>query len=153
MKNATSVIVPKTIQDFVLHTFNEKVIRSHKPGCSSFIPDLTKAVSKYISDNSCMFPLLGAIYQNGISEDCIKRFFNHKTPHGATKHLRDAIAFYATDGEKDWNRLIKTHFPGYSHLLDHDEQPEDEHPQHITNDTLYFMLKELLNRTSPQTKG
>jgi hypothetical protein len=153
MKNATSVIVPKTIQDFVLHTFNEKEIRSHKTGCNSFIPDLTKAVSKYISDNSCRFSLLGAIYQNGISEDCMKRFFNYKTPHGATKHLRDATALYATDGEKDWNGLIKTYFPDYSHLLDCDEQPEDEHPQHITNDMLYIMLKELLNRTPPRNKG
>jgi hypothetical protein len=153
MRNATSVIVPKVIQEFVLHTFNKKEIRSHKPGCSSFIHDFTKAVSKFIADNSCQFSTLDAIFCDGVSEDCVKRFFNQKTPHGATRHLRDAIALYATDGENDWNGMLKTHFPEYIHLCDNDEHYEEERPKHITNDIIYDMLKELLNRIPPKTGG
>jgi hypothetical protein len=146
MSKATTVIVPNEIQEFILHAFDEKEIRSHKYGCRSYIPDFTKAINKYIFDKCDRYSFIRVKYNNGISEDHIKRFFNYKGPHGATKQVRDAVALYATDGELDWNGLIIKKFTGYIHLLDKAVNTEENRPPHITNYEIYLKLLDIESR-------
>jgi hypothetical protein len=148
MSKASSVIIPNKIREFILHAFDVKEIRSHKHGCSSFIPDFTKAINKYIIEKCEHYSLIRVKYRNGISEDHIKRFFNYKSPNGATKQLRDAVALYATDSELDWNGLIIKYFSDYIRLLDKAAHPDEDGPPHITNYEIYLKLLDIENRLS-----
>ena len=121
MPSATTVILPIDIVMFILRAFNSKGIRSRRTGCNAAIHDFTKSVNLFIAENKGRFPDLDSKFRNGLSECTAKRAINKKTPHGATRELRNLLALYATDGELDWNQFIKKNFPCHIALLD----PED----------------------------
>jgi hypothetical protein len=140
MKKATSIIIPDEILDFILNAFNKKEVRSHKPNGNSFVHDLTKAMNNFIHTNNEQFSFLRGKFPYGISEDIIKRAFNYKSPPGATKHLRNAFALYATDCKYNWNDLITFNFPHHSPLLN---KHEDTCTKHLHNATLNEICEKL----------
>ena len=125
MRHATSIILPIDIREYILNYFNDKESRNHKTGCNSFVHDLTKALNKFIYYHNDRFPFLRGKFPYGISEDLIKRAFNFKSPHGATKDLRNALSLYATDCKYNWNDLITVNFPHHALLLIKHEETGD----------------------------
>jgi len=144
MRKSTSLILPNEIQEFILHTFNKNGNRSNRTGCSSFIHDLTKEVNTFIDDHSQQLPLLKTKFYNGVSESHVLRAFNLKGPHGATCALRDALAYYSTGGQCNWNGLIETFFPQHNSLLDKKEDQEITLPQNITIADVYQMQLQII---------
>ena len=143
MRNATSVIVPDDILNYILCAFNKNEKRSHKTGCSSFIHDFTRALNRFINSNDKRFPLLKIKFCYGVSNDHIKRAFNFKSPHGATRDLRNALALYASDAGCNWNQLIEKHFPLHILLLDKPDAHGTGHPQHVSINDVYNLLVEI----------
>ena len=147
MKKATSIIIPSDILEFILLTFNKNGKRHKRNGCNSFVPDLVNDINKFIDNNSTRLPLIKTKFHNGVSEDHIRRAFNLKGPNGATCELRNALAFYATRGKMNWNRLIETRFPYHATLLDKHDDCIEQHKHNITINELYqelMLIKKLL---------
>jgi hypothetical protein len=155
MKKVTSIIIPDDILEFILIAFNKNEERSHKPNCNSIVHDFTKAMNNFIHNNDERFSFLRGKFPYGISEDTIKRALNYKSPKGATKHLRNAFALYATDCKCKWDELIAASFPHHSPLIN---KPEDTCARQLHNanhneiceklDILIQLQKEILQKLS-----
>jgi hypothetical protein len=141
MKNATSIILPKEIIDFILYTYDTKERCSSKTGCRSFVHNLTKDLNTFIRTN-CI-PELKKKFFNGISEYIIQRAFNFKETYGATEATRNLLALYTTEGKYDWNGMIKKYFPLYSNLCDKHKKTTARHKKHHTIDELYAYVQHL----------
>ncbi|MGD0710419.1 MAG: hypothetical protein ABR968_04500 [Bacteroidales bacterium] len=148
MPCATSVILPNDILKFILRAFNRKGIRSRRTGCSAYIHDFTKDINRFVEENAEPFPDLDSKFHDGLSECTVKRALNKKTPHGATRDLRNLFALYATDGELEWNQFIKTHFPCHIALLEQEEATGEQPAHNATLNDIYkqnLLIIQLLN--------
>jgi len=123
-KKATAKNVPREILDLIRQEFNSSDFNALPRGTGkwSFIPNLQKALLKFINDHRTEFPDLAIQYPKGPTEDLLRRAFNLKSPPGATKSLRDLLCLYASKGKFDWNKTIEQHFSDrFSSLLDSDQ--------------------------------
>ena len=129
-KKATAKQIPQEILDLVRKEFNDSDFahKSRGTGKWSFIPLLQKALFHFLEAHRDQLPNLVVQYPHGPTEDLLRRAFNLKSPPGATKSLRDLLAFYATNLAADWNGVVKNYFEGkYLSLLDADK-PEQAEP-------------------------
>lgn len=146
MKNATSVILPDDIRRYILNVFNNKGKRSRRAGSFGYIHDLTKSITSFMDDKRGCYPELDAIFAHGVTERMVKRALNLKTPHGATKDMRNVLALYASKGKLNWNQLIEKRFPLHISLLDKNKgYTEHNHPKH-TIDELYDLVYQYLTK-------
>lgn len=123
-KKATSKTIPREILDLIRQEFNSSDFNSLPRGTGkwSFIPNLQKALQKFVEDHKGDHPDLCVQYPKGPTEDLLRRAFNLKSPPGATKSLRDLLCFYATQSKLDWNGTISTYYADkFSSLLDNDK--------------------------------
>ena len=94
MKDATSIILPDEVLDFILHAYDTKEKCSSKLGCHSFVHNLTSDLNTFIKTDH--IPSLKKKFFNGISECIIQRAFNFKKTYGATQATRNLLSLYAT---------------------------------------------------------
>src|SRR5687768_6562046 len=123
-KKATAKQIPQEILDLVRKEFNasEFAQKSRGTGKWSFIPLLQKGLAYFLEHHKDQLPNLVVQYPHGPTEDLLRRAFNLKSPPGATKSLRDLLAFYATRLASDWNGVVKNYFDGkYLSLIDADK--------------------------------
>jgi len=147
MKKATSLVIPSDILEFILHSFYKNCKRQNRKRCNNFIYDLVKDINNFIETNSNNLPFLKSKFYNGITDDHLRRAFNVKTPNGATCEMRNALAYYATHGKMNWNRLIETRFQCHAALLDKHHDCKEQLSHNITLNELYeevVMIKKLL---------
>jgi hypothetical protein len=141
MKNATSIILPNEVIDFILHTYDTEERCSRKIGCRSFVHNLTRDLNTFISSDR--IPGLKKKFFNGISKDIIQRAFNFKKKGGATEATRNLLSLYATDGKYDWNGMIKKYFPLLSTLRDKHKKTKARRKKHHTIDEVYACVQRL----------
>lgn len=148
MKHPTSKIIPEEILNLVQQTFNKNGERKSATGRWSYIPDLVVSVNRFIHSNAERFPLYVSKFHPGVSEDLINRAFNRKSPNGATKELRNLLAHYATDGQHNWNELIRQYFmDAAGHLMDENEQVKAAEQKKISNEDIYNLLMQHFSQT------
>jgi hypothetical protein len=141
MKNATSIILPEEVLDFILLAYDTKEKCSSKLGCHSFVHNLTKDLNTFIQlDN---IHGLKKKFFNGISEYIIQRAFNFKKNGGATEATRNLLSLYATDSKYDWNGMIKKYFPLLSTLSDKHKKTTARRKKHHTIDEVYAYVQRL----------
>jgi Pyridoxal-phosphate dependent enzyme len=124
-KKATAKTIPREILDLIRQEFNASQFNALPRGTGkwSFIPNLQKALQKFVEDQKNIRPDLVVQYPKGPTEDLLRRAFNLKSPPGATKSLRDLLCVYASQGKHDWNELISNFYPDkFSSLIDGDKQ-------------------------------
>ena len=149
-KKATAKTIPREILDLIRQEFNSSDFNSLPRGTGkwSFIPNLQKALQKFVEDHKGDYPELCVQYPKGPTEDLLRRAFNLKSPPGATKSLRDLLCLYSTKGKYDWNSTIATFYPDkFSSLLDSDRNEPAITSQASTNpsiDTFASKIAELL---------
>jgi len=141
MKNATSIIMPEEVLDFILQAYNTKEKCSSKLGCHSVVHNLTKDLNTFIQSDSLHG--LKKKFFNGISEYIIQRAFNFKKNGGATEATRKLLSLYATDGKYDWNGMIKKYFPQLSTLRDKHKKTKARRKKHHTIDEVYACVQRL----------
>jgi Pyridoxal-phosphate dependent enzyme len=123
-KKATSKTIPREILDLIRQEFNSSEFNSLPRGTGkwSFIPNLQKALQKFIDIHKSDYPDICVQYPKGPTEDLLRRAFNLKSPPGATKSLRDLLCLYATQGKYNWNDTLVQFYPDrFSSLLDGDK--------------------------------
>ena len=130
MRKATSIEIPEDILDFIRIYFNEESTRRIRSGCYSYYRDLIRDIDRFINENKTRFPLYKSEFYSGVSADMIRRALNKKKPHGASREFRDLLSHYATDGNSNWNDLIKNHFPHHSNLVCDELKPVKNFPDH-----------------------
>jgi len=148
--------VPKEIRALVRQKYNDKPValklgtRSPYPGLAQTLYDYSKTLN-----STSEYSYLAFEHQNGVSVEKVQRAFGIKTPKTVTKVLRDLLCLYASDGTKDWNKLISELFSGQSekleHLLDEDEQNvvEGNAPvRPLTKEDLAEFLREIKKEAS-----
>ena len=126
-KKATAKTIPREILDLVRQEFNASGFSSQSRGTGkwSFIPQLQKALTKFVETLNATHPDLVVHYPKGPTEDLLRRAFNLKSPPGATRSLRDLLCLYATNGTLDWDAVILQKFADkYSSLLDTREKSD-----------------------------
>src|SRR6478735_5225478 len=149
-KKASAKTIPREILDLIRQEFNSSDFNSLPRGTGkwSFIPNLQKALQKFVEDHKGDYPELCVQYPKGPTEDLLRRAFNLKSPPGATKSLRDLLCLFATQSKLDWNGVISTYYTDkYSSLLDHDKQesaPEQPASASPSIDTFANKIAELL---------
>ncbi|PZR20430.1 MAG: hypothetical protein DI539_10915 [Flavobacterium psychrophilum] len=123
-KKATSKTIPREVLDLIRQEFNSSQFNALPRGTGkwSFIPNLQKALQKFIEDQKDNRPDLAVQYPKGPTEDLLRRAFNLKSPPGATKSLRDMLCLYSTQGKYDWNETIAQYYPDkFMPLIDSDK--------------------------------
>lgn len=123
-KKATAKTIPREILDLVRKEFNasEFIHQSRGTGKWSFIPQLQKALQKFLEASKEHHPDLLLQYPKGPTEDLLRRAFNLKSPPGATRSMRDLLCLYATQNKYDWNGTITAFFAEkYLSLMDVDK--------------------------------
>src|SRR6478736_427132 len=148
-KKATAKTIPREILDLIRQEFNSSDFNSLPRGTGkwSFIPNLQKALQKFIEEHKGNYPELCVQYPKGPTEDLLRRAFNLKSPPGATKSLRDFLCLYATQGKHDWNSTITAFYPDkFSSLLDSDKNEPVNAPgsSNPSIDTFASKIAELL---------
>jgi len=143
-KKATAKPIPREILDLVRAEFNasEFINQSRGTGKWSFIPQLQKALQKFLEVNKSQFPELVLQYPKGPTEDLLRRAFNLKSPPGATRSMRDLLCYFATQSQHDWNGTINEKFPDkYFSLLDVDKPEPTTETISVTPDIDKFAGK------------
>ena len=146
MKDATSIILPDEVLDFILHAYDIKEKSSSKLGCHSFVHNLTSDLNTFIKTDN--IPSLKKKFFNGVSECIIQRAFNFKKTYGATQATRNLLSLYATNGKYDWNGMIKKYFPLLSMLRDKHKKNKTRHKKHHTIDEVYSYMQRLDRKLS-----
>lgn len=156
MKYPNCKIIPEEILDFVLKAFNRKEEeKTHLIREWSNIQPLTKSIKKFLKQNEDRLPsVLTFKFCEGISQGLIRRAFNQKSPNGASKELRDLLAYYATDGKNNWNELINEYFiDKFFGLLDKQENNVTPQRKKISIEDIYEGIQGIAEKISKPEFG